>query len=264
MLGREFRGTNLGVILIHPNPLNPEKYVVVFAGTSPLAMQHMDRAYTQLRSLRPVDVALFEVDAKGAIRWHVFEKLNTVWGWHDTWDQVLMRVDKVHPPWQWRQWVSNMLKQHYEADVAICENPLWFDDAVPVGAVTYRQMANTLQDHWLVKVRISGKELRQLLMAPFTGTAAQEVNKPSIAGIRLFKTSPQQERLSVHQLENDRMYLLVCNYKCLNGTRMGQRVKAYEIMEDGYLLNALRDHLSGLDTDRNIDAQLDSLKVEIY
>ena len=68
----------------------------------------------------------------------------------------------------------------------------------------------------------------------------------------------------MHQLENDRMYLLVCNYKCLNGTRMGQRVKAYEIMEDGYLLNALREHLSGLDTDRDIDAQLDSLKVEIY
>ncbi len=265
-LGKDYQGANLGIILIHPNPLNPDRYVVVFAGTSTVALRHMQSAYSQLQSLRPADVALFEVDGDGTLRWHVFEQLSTVWGWHGAWDQVLMQTGKAHPPWQWRQWVCNVLQQHYAADVAICENPLWFDASVPAGPVTYRQMSNTFKDYWLVKVRINGKELRQLLMAPFTGTAAQEVNKPTIAGIRLFNAGPRsrQDGLSIQQLEKDKKYLLVCNYKCLNGTRMGQYVKDYEIIADGCLVTALRDYLSGPDASRDIDAQLDSLQVEIY
>lgn len=263
---KAYEGRDLGIITIRPNPLNPHRYAVVFTGTSTTALRHLLTAYQQLPLLRPADVALFQVDAKGDLHWQVFEAFNTLWNWHDAWDQVLLQVNKKHPEWQWRQWVAEVLCRQYGTDVALCENPLWFNGSVPAGAVTVRQAANIFRDYWLVKVQISGKELRQLLVAPVTNATKQAVDRPAVAGIRL-SAAPSQGRndgLTIGQLENDRKYSLVCNYKCLNGTRMGQLVKDYEIVDDGYLMTALRDYLSHADTSRDIDAQLDAVKINIF
>lgn len=264
VVGRPFQGHDIGVILVYPNPLNAKRYVAVFTGNSVKAMIVLQKAYDQLKSMRPADIGIFDVTRDGGIHWRVFEKLSTVWTWHAPWDQTLLDVRREHPRWQWRQWVMRVLRKHLKADVVLCEDPFRFDDGVPVGQVTYRDLANTFINHWLVKIELNGGQLRQLML-PFDSMPSRSLDTPTVAGIRFQARASDREdtSLQVDGLETNRQYSLVCNHKCLNGTRLGQSLQDYKLVDQVHLVPALRAYLLR-EGGGDIDTELDRLPAAIH
>lgn len=95
--GRDYKERDVGLILIYPNPINPQKYVLLFSGISLRAIQNLPKAYSQMESMQPADVGIFEVTSEGSIKWYVMEKFNTQWNWHNKWDEVLTETKKKTP-----------------------------------------------------------------------------------------------------------------------------------------------------------------------
>ena len=263
--GMHFDGKDLGYVVIYPNPINLDRYVVVCSATSSRAMASMFDAYSQMRSIRPVDVGIYEVTDNGHIKWHILEKFNTVWGWHDDWDQVLITTNKKHAKWRWRQWIAKTIREKLEVDVVIYEDPFIFKDATLSEQITYRDMFNLLKNVWFTKVEIDGQSLREILTAPLASTSKREVDAPIIDGISVFQKSAGTEKklLTIDKLANDVTYTVAMPEKCLNGNRLGIVLDDYEIIGQSYLLPVLREYLES-HTDINLDDQLGSLKFKMY
>ncbi|MCK4795061.1 MAG: hypothetical protein KAV87_65635, partial [Desulfobacteraceae bacterium] len=262
---KRYDGRDMGVILIYPNPLNPERYAVFVSGTSSKAMASIPKAYSQMKSIQPADVGIFEVTDGGDIKWHIVEKFNTVWAWHSQWNQVLTVVNKNHPKWQWRQWVARILREQLEVDVVVCEDLFRFKDSIPAGQITYRDLFNSFRNLWILKIKLDGKSLRELLMVPFNDISKRKVAAPIIDGVSLVKLGQDSERtaLGINELENDKKYTVALPEKCINGERMGLVLKDYKITGEGYLVPLLKDYLYK-NKRLDIDAQLDSLTPKIY
>ena len=189
--GRRYPGQDLGVILLYPNPLNPHRYVVVFSGLSPRAIGSLPKAYAELQSLRPADVGVFEVTKEGGpAAWHVFEKFNTHWGWHEDWNEIVAVAGTTHPTWQWRRWLTQAIREQLQADMVICEDPLLFDRAPCEGQLTYRELANTFVNQWIVKVELDGRKVRQLLLTPVTEASGERDGSITMDGVALFDPAP--------------------------------------------------------------------------
>lgn len=262
---RNYEKSDFGLILIYPNPLNYQKYVAVFSGTSPRAMQKIHKAYSLMKAIRPADIAIFEITDSDSIKWWVIEKFNTIWNWHDGWDRTMLLTDKEHPKWQWRQWITKILRNQLGADVLLCEEPLIFKDFVPTGHITYRDLFNTFNNVWLIKVRMSGKVLRELLTAPFKDITKRNTGILIVDGISLFDKPVQGSGhvLSMNELVDGTLYTVVLPEKCLNGQKMGMVLHDYQIINQAYLIPVLREYLSDK-TKANIDTQLDSLKLNVF
>jgi hypothetical protein len=261
---KSYKGRDTGLILIYPNPLNPKKYAVVFSGTSSKAMASIPNSYSQMRSLRPADVGIFELADSGSTRWHIIEKFNTVWNWHDKWDRILTTADKEHPKWQWRQWVAKVIREQLESDVVVCEDPFISTDSGFAGQITYRDLFNNLRNDWIVKIRLDGSNLRKLLMVPFNDISKREVAAPIIDGISLVKSTPDvgEKVLAIDELVDDITYTVALPERCINGQRVGLVLQDYQIVGQAYLVPVLGEYLSkSVNTD--IDTQLDSLKYNI-
>jgi len=297
-------GTDMGFILVCPNPLNPEKYVAAFSGTSPKATTLISKAYSQMKSIRPADVGIFEVADNGTIKWHRIEKLNTVWQWHDQWDRVLAETNKKHPKWQWSQWIAGALRKQIGADVVIYEDPFKFEDLQPLGEntryaldqiayyrnlfkdtasdnqisysdlfkdsnltgqITFRKLCNSLRNDWIIKIKLDGKNLKDILSVTFNDISENKVVVPVISGVSFTKPNQDSEEpvLDIEKIENDKKYTAALPSKLLNGQRMGIVLKDYEIAGEGYLLVMLKDYLSENKT-LDIDAQLDSLQFNVF
>ena len=184
--GRRYPGQDLGVILLYPNPLNPRRYVVAFSGLSARAIGSLPKAYSELQSLRPADVGVFEVTKEGAMRWHLFEKFNTRRGWHEDWNEIVAVARTTHPTWQWRRWLTQAIREQLKADIVICEDPLLFDRAPCDGQLTYRELANTFVNQWIVKVELDGRKVRQLLMTPVAEASEERAGPITMDGVALF------------------------------------------------------------------------------
>jgi hypothetical protein len=263
--GTSYDGPDMGFIFVYPNPINPNRYAVVFCGTSSRAMMSISTAYSQMKSLRPADVGVFEITKTGSIKWHIIEKFNTVWGWHDEWDRVLAETNKKHPHGQWRQWVTRALRKQLEVDVAVCEDPLLFADPISVGQITYRDLFNSFRNKWIVTISITGKSLRALLTVPFTDISKREVNAPIIDGVSLIKNPADdgEKILEINELIHDKIYTVALPEKCINGERIGLVFQDYNIVNQMYLVPILKEHLK-TDSKANIDKELDSLKLAIF
>jgi len=264
ILGKRFKGHHLGLAMVYPHPQDATRYVALFAGTSPKAIAHMPLAYETLKQTRPVDVAVFEVEEDGELSWRVFEKFDTTWNWHRHWDQVLMEVSRRHPRWQWNQWAARVARVQLNADVAICEESLQFDEAVLTDQITYRDVANAFRNHWMVKVEVDGRELRGFLTGLFGRAADPQVAKPIVDGIALFGGGSGGRRgsLTINDLQEDKKYTLVCNYKCLNGRRISDALMEYAVVADAFLVPALRSYLmcrGAIDIDEELSGLVPTL-----
>jgi hypothetical protein len=260
-----FDGPDIGFIFIYPNPLNPERYVATFSGTSPRAMANISKAYSQMKSIRPADVGIFEIDDNGNLKWHIMEQFNTVWGWHREWDKVLAVTNKKYQKWQWHQWVARTLREQLGVDVVLCEEPFRFEDLIPVGQVTYRVLHNSFRNDWIITLKLDGKSLRELLMVPFNDISKREVSAPIISGVSFAKIQqgPGETVLAINELEDDKKYTIALPEKCINGERIGLVLKDYKIIGEDYLVPLLKDYLCENKT-LDIDAQLANFRVEIF
>jgi len=264
--GKCYDGRDVGLIIIYPNPINPQKYVVVFSGTSSKVIANISEVYSQMKAIRPADVGIFEFTDSGNIKWHIIEKFNTVWDWHSGWDQVLAVVDKKHPKWQWCQWVAKVIREQLETDVVVCEAPLMFKDSEPTEQITYRNLFNTFRNDWIVKIKLDGNDLRKLLMVPFNDISKREVDAPIIIdGVSFVKMDRGSEgsTLGINELENGKMYTIAIPEKLINGQRIGLVLKDYKIVGEAYLVPLLKAYLCR-NKSLDIDAQLDGLKLDIF
>jgi hypothetical protein len=270
--GKRFSGSDIGFILVYPNPLNPKRYVQVFSATSSVALDNISRAYLEIEAMaqssdvaQHSDVAVFEVTERGEIRWYMAERLSTLWDWHSDWKEVLASTGKKHPKWQWRQWAARILRQQLEADVVICEDPLRFKYSVPEGRITYRDLFNGFRNDWLVKIRLTGKTLRNLLSAQVTNISNGQASMVVTEGISFVKPKDKHDVtvLGMDDLKNDKTYVAALSYTLVNGERLGMVLKDYEIVGEGYMVPLLGDYLRK-NRVRDIDAQLDSIKLTMF
>lgn len=290
--GEHYIGRDLGFILIYPNPMNPEKYVLVLSGTSSRAMANIPKAYRQMKLIRPSDVGIFEITEGADIRWYIMENFSSVWGWHDQWDQILALVNKKHPKWQWRQWIARAIRKQHDVDIAlcedpfrfsgllpdrhitaeeleaegvICEDPFRFSDLVSDGQITYRDLFNGFRNDWIVKIITDGRNLRELVGVPFDDISKRKVVKPTIDGLRYveLERDSKQTSLSVNELESDKKYTAALPYKLINGQRIGIVLKDYEIIGEGFLVPLLKSYLCK-NGSLDLDGQLDSMRFNMF
>jgi hypothetical protein len=269
--GKRYDAPDTGFVLIYPNPSNPHKYVVVFSGVSSPALAGTAKAYSQMKammqtsdSIQPSDVGIFEVTEKGQIKWHIMEKFDTVWGWHKQWDQGLAVTKKPHPKWQWRQWVARALREQLGADMVICMDPFKFSDSLPTGEITYRDLFNTFRNGWIVKIKVAGKPLKELLLAPSSDDSRPRATVPIIDGVTALKSAEDArgKALTIAELKNDLTYTAAMPYQFINGELLGVGLAEYEIVKEDYLVRLLRDYLCS-NKDSDLDARLDGLKFNV-
>jgi hypothetical protein len=270
--GLSYTGSDMGIIMVYPNPINPQRYVAVFAAVSARAMAGMPRAYSAIESMtrssdlaQYADMAVFELTEQGEIKWRLLEKFNTMWQYHPAWKEIVASTDKKHPKWQWRQWVARALRLQLQADVVICEDPFRFSYSTLDGEITRRDLFNNLKNDWIVKTSLSGENLRNILAAWLTRISKNSASEVSMDGVSFARTAPDQDppSLAVNDLENDKSYTVAFSYALLNGEKLGIVFRDYEIVGEGYLVPLLTDRLHK-SKQVDLDARLDSFKPAMF
>lgn len=262
---RQYEGRDLGYMLVYPSPFHKQRYVAVFSATSAKAMASLSDAYAQMQRIRPADVGIFEVKDDGGIKWHVLERFNSRWDWHEQYDRPMLTVRRQHPSWQWQQWLAHNLRKHLDADVVIQGEPFLFDGAPTVGELTYRDLFNTFRNYWMIEVDISGADLRNMAAAPLTSSGRGETALPVIDGLALIKTpGPAGDgALTIAELQSDRRYRAVMSEECIKGEPLGVEPQHYEIAGEAYLVPLLAAFLEAGEQ-RDVDAELDRFTFRIF
>jgi len=260
--GKRYAERDTGYMVIHPNPLNPSRYALVFSSTSAAAMSKMYDAYLQTRSIQPADATVFSVTSQGDIKWHIAERFNTVWSWHEQWEERVCTAQKEHSKWRWAQWVAGAVRKQLKADVAIFEAPFRPSAAVPVGAITYRDLFNVLRNDWVVKIRLNGDDLRSLVTEPSTGSQKSKVSGRIVDGLMFAggKQGSEHTTLKIAEIEDSKRYTL-CFPEGI-ATEVTDGIN-YEITAEGYVLSLLISQFSG-EEKLDIDDELAGIKVNIF
>ena len=261
---REYKGPDLGYMLIYPNPLNVERYAAVFSATSARAMACLPDAYSRMKSIRPADVGIFEVADDGGIKWHVLERFNTVWTWHEKYDRPIMTVKREHPAWQWQQWLARTLRRRLQAHVVVYEEPYLFASPPPVGEWTYRDVFNTFKNYWISKVEMDGADLRGIAEAPLGDGPGTLGSKQLIDGVSVIRMTDRHgdTSLAISDLRDGRTYTAAMSEKCLKG-ELGFIPEKYKIVDQMYVIPMLTALLEA-DAERDIDAELDQFTFRMF
>jgi len=249
--GKVLAEGDAGYILIHPNPLNCKKYVVVFSATSAAALDKTVQVYSQLKSICASDVCVFEIDEREKIRFRVIERLNTTWGWHRHWDEVLATVNNRYKDWRWKQWAAATLSELIDADVAIVEHPLRFAEADITGPVTLRDLFRNFRNDWLLKIKLAGRDLRKLLTIPIGGIIEDGTRDWVING------------LTPKGLQDNKIYTVVCSENVLSGHGLGMVLADYEIVEEGFIVPLLKRYLCRKES-LSLDEELEKVTLNIF
>jgi len=268
--GRRYGGRDTGFVLIYPNPLNKDRYIAVFSGISSIAMENVSKAYSEMNSAQSSDtiyssdVGIFEVADDGAIKWHVMERFNTLWNWHKQWGKVLAVAKSKHARWQWRQLVARALRKQLQADSAICMDPFRFPDSVLAGEITFRDIFNTFRNDWIIKVKVNGKQLKELLLTPINASSGVRADLPIMDGITATKAAhnPASDVPVINKLEDERMYTVAMPYNFVNGKQLGVGLKEYDILGEDYLVRIMGDYLAD-NNNFDLDTQLNNMTLNV-
>jgi len=268
--GRRYGGRDTGFILIYPNPLNKDRYIAVFCGMSGVAMENVSKAYSEMNSAQSSDaiyssdVGIFEVADDGAIKWHVMERFNTLWNWHKQWGDVLAVAKSKHARWQWRQFVARVLRKQLHADIAICMDPFRYSDSVPGSKITFRDVFNTFRNDWIIKVKVNGRQLKELLLTPINASSGVRVGLPIMDGITATKAvhNPAGGVPAISELKDERMYTVAMPYNFVNGELLGVGLKEYDILGEDYLVRIMGDYLAG-NNNFDLDTQLNNMTLNV-
>jgi hypothetical protein len=260
--GRVYEG-DFGVIFIYPNPLNPQKYIAVFSGTSDKALNLVNTAWGQIKSSQTADIGIFEAADNNQVKWLRTEKFDTVWGWHKSWNVPLVKLAKTYPKWKWQQWAAKVLRHQLKANVMISEDPFVSSELPDTGEFTLRDISRIFKNDWIVKISLKGSELRKLLTVPFNDISSREVSAPVIDGATMVKQPANGDVICIHELDNDKLYTVAFPYKVVNGKRMGMVMKNYRLEGEGFLVLLLREYLTE-NTGIDLDAELDGIQLNIF
>lgn len=262
--GNIYEDSDYGYMLIYPNPLNPNKYVLMLSAISTRAIQDIDQYLSQTASFNPSDVAVYELDADGNLHWHVLEKLSTLWTWQPQYDEIIATDIENFASWRWKQWLAHVIREEMAVDAVICEQHLK-SNYLPTGQITLRSLFNTFNNDWIVKIRMPGEDLRRLLMAPFAEDINRGVDAPVLDGITFSnpQTTETDNILAFNEIENNQLYTLAFPYRCLNGQRMGIVLQNYDIIGEAYIIPMIIDYLS-TEENYNLDEQLANIQPSTF
>jgi hypothetical protein len=258
-------GGDVGVAMVFPNPLNPEKYIALVLSDSDLVLKNMPNIWNTEIANADVDAAIFKVKPNNQYDLIRFEKFNTVWDWHTHWNETLATVSREHPKWQWRQWFAYVVRCQMESDVMISEEVIEVPTFLKSETLTLRHLNRFLKDQWHVKIKLNGRELKKVLMQSFPRAGGLNKNKtdePVVDGICFIKSMAGPDCLHVSDIKEEKYYTVAMPYKAVNGSRIGTILKDYEIVGDGYLLPMLYQYLKSRES-VDLDTELDEMKLTI-
>jgi len=263
--GKTYSG-DVGYCLIYPSPLHAGgTYVAVFSGTTAKAVGQLATAFNQLRSMPPADVGIFEVTPANEIRWFVAECFDTTWRWHSDWDTVLAHTTSKHSRWQWRQWAADSIRTELGVDAVVCEDHIRSPQVPQEGPLTLRDVFNTFQNRWIVKIQVDGQTFKQMLMTPFTDIARRTVGSPLVLAGVSYSAAPtsQPAGINIQAVRNDRLYTVAMPHNFVSMARLGLRFSNYDVVGEGRLVPMLKRNLLR-NAPRDLDKELDAMQNKIY
>ena len=255
---------DLGIILVHPNPLNPTKYLAIYSGTSNNMIDNLWKVWNKMKDEGNYDVSIFKVSKDDQIQWLRLEKFNTVWNWQEGWDNVLTTSSQKQVKLRWQQWLANIIREELKADMAICESPFKDGRSQPSGPITYRDFFNCFKNEWYITVEIDAEVLQKLLAPPFTNEKITRTGEMVISDWSMLadKSGPSKSVLAAHYIKEDKLYTLALPARIANGdTRID--LTNYRIVGEAYLIPLLFNYIeenNGLD----LDSTLSQLQLHIF
>jgi hypothetical protein len=257
--GRRYQGPNFGAIFIMPNPENPARYAAVFAGLSDAATAALPQAYSVIKE-RGADAGVFEVGGDGKLKWHIRERLDTAWGWHRQWGEIVAVTSREYPKMKWVQLFGRAMRTGLDADAAICEDPFVEGNVMPVGDITLRELNKAARNDWIVKIRLDGKTLKKMLTTAFTSFPERQVKDIIVDGIG-FSEGRSEDDIPMSGIADDKQYTVAIAEQMINGQRAGVAIEDYEIVEDGWLILLVRDFLL---KNTGINALLENVEPRVF
>jgi len=81
--GKQYTGRHIGYVLIYPNPLNTEKYVAAFCGTTAEAIDCFDKIWPRFHAApKTIDMGIFQLLPTGhSPKWQLKEVFTSNWTW---------------------------------------------------------------------------------------------------------------------------------------------------------------------------------------
>jgi len=251
--GKRYSG-DVGYALIYPNPQNPEKYVSVFSGTSVKAMGLLPRSVEQVQELT-TDVYIYRVNEKMEAEKVIRENFDTTWTWHAAWDRILMSPKQKHNAQKWQQWITKIVRKELGSDVAICPDPLVNRGGFGTGPITIRELFGAIDNFWMIKIRMTGKALKKVLLECLTDASGFNIDGVSCGGM-------DKSALKMSQIRDEKLYTAVVRHKFLSRGQ-GRTIQEYTIVDQGYLFTLLVDYLIN-NKNVNVDQELDSIKMNLF
>ena len=255
---------DVGLMMIYPNPKNPDKYIALILGGSSRSVKKLPEIWKNDLKNSQADIAIFKVASDNKHEFVRLEKFNTVWGWHDHWSQPLATVSKQHPKLRWRQWIGHVVRTQLDADVMISEEVFKGLEIPKHERITLRDLNRILKNQWFVKIKLKGRELKTLLTKSIAtiGLPKAKAINPIIDGVSFIKGNAGSDCLHLSQIKADQYYMVALPEKLINGSRIGVILKDYEVVGDGYLIQLLHDYLKSREN-LEIDSELEKMELII-
>lgn len=255
---------DVGLMMVHPNPANPKKYVSLILGGSGAVVKRLPEILGNDVKKADADIAIFKIGPDDKHEFVRLERLNTVWDWHENWSEPLATVSEQYPKWRWQQWIAHAVRIQLGADIAVCEGVLEDVEKPSHKIITLRDLNLMLENKWIVKAKLNGNELKMLLTNPAAGKgpSVSKAKKPVIDGVSLVKGMGGPGYIHVSQIKDDQYYTVALPEKLINGSRIGEILEDYEIVGDGYLIEMIRDRLKSR-KNSELDSELRKMKLTI-
>ena len=162
--GRRLPGSNLSMLVLGPNPSNPDRYLLVLAGNEADGVDGAARLLIEQRP--PIDdsdcVVLGPAGRTGepTVLWA--DRFD--WTWRPVaGGEVLARLNRPHPDWQWTQLAAQVVREHTGGDGFFVSRLMRFSPAGLVGPITAHDLYCLMYNDWLVSAQMSPSVLRGLV-----------------------------------------------------------------------------------------------------
>ena len=260
----EIADSNLGIMMIYPNPLNPLRYVAVFTATTQKALAEIAGTYSSIKNDIWTDIAVYEPMPDKSIKWHIKEKFDTTWQFQANRKEALAELKESYPKWKWQQLFARAIRDEISADAVIFENPFMDFESLRQDKITFRDLCSSINNSWIIKVSIKGTELKKIMMVPFNDISKRQVDAPIIDGVTFAKdpTLPDNDNIALAELENDKVYTVAMPERIINGKRMGEIMTDYKIEDFGWQQILIRDYL--IENAKEIEIKLIDMKPNIF
>jgi len=197
--GHRFRGEDVGVRLIYPNPLNPRKYVVVCAAVTSKGLEGLGSIpspdYGWVDRVIEPDVLVTDHRTKGLYpRYRAALTFNNHWQLEDR-SQVVgrlgMPLSRAGMECSWGNFRADAVREATGADVALVEvDDQLYAQELAAGPVTRADLALANNYGWIFTFQATGAELR---------AALEHMIERYLSGIRIPDKGPADWRGAVRR-----------------------------------------------------------------